>query len=505
MSLLAVALGIAAVALPSIASTPQTPLAQVPFTSEATDACQIIAGVISDVSDVYYPWDTSGHYAADIEHYSPAAMEISVCSVEPGTAEDVALILRVLDQTRTPFAVKGGGHSMNVGFSSTTGVQIAMTRFSEITYNEESETAVVGAGLVWDDVYAALDPLGRGAVGGRVPGIGVAGFILGGGYSWYTNQHGLAIDNVLAFELVKPSGEIALVSEKSDPDLFFVLKGGHNNYGIVTRFTLKTYPQGKLWIPQGGHAFYSADLFDRFSDALYNFSENTTDPRASLIGTYSSIKGKLLASIFMAYLGPSPPNGIFNEFLDMPMLESNISTRKGMLPLIQTAASNASDYNGARALYSTTPVEEYTPGVLAFAAEGIKNLSATLSPEDFTMFAYYLEPFVPDYLSHASENSSAFPPSRKTRILPTAIGVGWSSPFLDDQGMEVIRDLGDALSAYASDVDGQDLSGYYIYPNYALADVRMEDMYGENLEKMREVRERVDPTRLMALAGGFKV
>ncbi|KAI5886875.1 FAD-binding domain-containing protein [Schizophyllum commune H4-8] len=502
MSLLSIALGVAATALPSFASTPPILLTQTPFTSAATDACQIISDAISDASHVYYPWDSSGHYAADIEHYSPAATEISACSVEPATSEDIALILRVLDQTRTPFAVKGGGHSMNVGFSSTTGVQIAMTRFSEVTYDEETETAVVGAGLIWDDVYAALDPLGRGVVGGRVPGIGVAGFILGGGYSWYTNERGLALDNVLAFELVKPNGEVILISEKSDSDLFFVLKGGYNNYGIVTRFTLKTYPQGKLW---GGHAFYSPDLFDRFSDALYNFSENTADPKASLIGTYSSIKGKLLASIFMAYLGPSPPDGIFDEFLDMPMLESNISTRDGMLPLILTAASNASDYGGTRALYSTTPMEEYTPGVLAFAAERIKNLSAALSPDDFPMFAYYLEPFVPDYLSRAPGNSSAYPPSRKKTILPTAIGVGWSSPSLDDKGMEVIKGLGDALSAYASDVDGQDLSGYYIYPNYALADVQMEDMYGENLEKMREVRDRVDPNQLMALAGGFKV
>ncbi|KAI5886341.1 uncharacterized protein SCHCODRAFT_02517737, partial [Schizophyllum commune H4-8] len=72
-------------------------------------------------------------------------------------------------------------------------------------------------------------------------------------------------------------------------------------------------------------------------------------------------------------------------------------------------------------------------------------------------------------------------------------------------GMEVIKGLGDALAAYASDVDGQDLSGYYVYPSYVLADVRMEDIYGENMKKMREVRERVDPNGLMALAGGFKV
>ncbi|KAL1734966.1 hypothetical protein EV714DRAFT_201399 [Schizophyllum commune] len=502
MSLLAVALGITALALPSIASTPPTLLAQTPFTSGSTDACHIIAGVISDASDVYYPWDTSGHFAADIEHYSPAATEISACSVEPGTAEDVALILRVLDQTRTPFAVKGGGHSMNVGFSSTTGIQIAMTRFSEVIYDEETETATVGAGLVWDDVYAALDPLGRGAVGGRVPGIGVAGFILGGGYSWYTNQHGLALDNVVAFELVKPNGEVALVSEHSDPDLFFVLKGGYNNYGIVTQFTLKTYPQEKLW---GGHALYTEELSDEFSDALYDFSEHNTDSKASLIGSYSSINGELYSTLFMTYNGPTPPDGIFDKFLAMPMVESNISTWDGMLPLIQSAANNATDYTGTRALYSTAPVEEYTPGLIAFAAERIKNLSTALSPDEFSTFSYFLEPFVPNYLSHAPENSSAFPPSRETRILPTAIAVGWSSPSLDAKGMQVTKDLGEALSAYASDVDGQDLSGYFIYPNYALADVRVEDMYGENLEKMGEVRERVDPNRLMTLAGGFKV
>ncbi|KAL1673687.1 hypothetical protein EV122DRAFT_254991 [Schizophyllum commune] len=502
MSLLSIALVAAATALPSIASTPQTPLAQAPFTSVPADACHIIAGVISDASDVYYPWDTSGHYAADIEHYSPAATEISACSVEPGTAEDVALILRVLDQTQTPFAVKGGGHSMNIGFSSTTGVQIAMTRFSEITYDEETETATVGAGLIWDDVYAALDPLGRGAVGGRVPGIGVAGFILGGGYSWYTNQHGLALDNVVAFELVKPNGEVAHVSEKSDPDLFFVLKGGYNNYAIVTRFTLKTYTQEKLW---GGHALYTEELSNEFSDALYNFSENNTDPKASLIGSYSSINGELYSTLFMAYNGPTPPDGIFDKFLAMPMIESNISTWDGMLPLIQSAANNATDYTGTRALYSTAPVEEYTPGLIAFAAERIKKLSTALSPDEFSTFSYFLEPFVPNYLSHAPEHSSAFPPSRKTRILPTAIAVGWTSPSLDAKGMQVTKDLGTALSAYASDVDNQDLSGYYIYPNYALADVRVEDMYGDNLEKMREVRERIDPNGLMALAGGFKV
>ncbi len=119
-----------------------------------------------------------------------------------------------------------------------------MSRFSEVTYDAASQTVVVGAGLIWDDVYSALEPHNVNVVGGRVTGVGVAGFTLGGGtyapclridtvtslnhavigYSWLTNQRGLTIDTVVAFELVKPDGKIVDVTQNSNPDLFFALK-----------------------------------------------------------------------------------------------------------------------------------------------------------------------------------------------------------------------------------------------------------------------------------------
>ena len=77
--------------------------------------------------------------------------------------------------------MKGGGHASNLGFSSTSGVQIAMSRFNETKVNSASGTVKVGAGLTWDQVYKALDPTGVNVVGGRAPGIGVAGLTLGGG------------------------------------------------------------------------------------------------------------------------------------------------------------------------------------------------------------------------------------------------------------------------------------------------------------------------------------
>ena len=88
--------------------------------------------------------------------------------------------LKVIGSTKTPFAVKGGGHATNQGFSSTTGVQIAMSRFKDIKLSDDEKTVDVGAGNIWDEVYLALNGTGVNAPGGRVPGVGVPGFTLGG-------------------------------------------------------------------------------------------------------------------------------------------------------------------------------------------------------------------------------------------------------------------------------------------------------------------------------------
>lgn len=100
-----------------------------------------------------------------------------------------------------PFGLNGGGHSLNPGFSSSSGIQISMRRFRQVVYHSNNQTVDIGSGLVWDDVYAALEPYSVSVLGGRVSGVGVAGLTLGGGYSWKTNQYGLTIDNVFEYQV----------------------------------------------------------------------------------------------------------------------------------------------------------------------------------------------------------------------------------------------------------------------------------------------------------------
>ncbi|KAK0229779.1 FAD-binding domain-containing protein [Armillaria nabsnona] len=452
--------------------------------------CQRIVDKVSSATDVYYPGSSS--YIADNEHYATSSSQVSKCSVEPGSADDVGIILGILGKTKTPFGIKGGGHATNPGFSSTIGVQIAMTRFNEVTYDSATQTAVIGAGNIWDDVYEILDAQGVNVVGGRVTGIGVAGFTLGGGYSWLSNQYGLAIDNVVAYELVVPNGTAVTVTEGSDPDLFFSLKGGGNNYGIVTRFTLKTHPQGAVW---GGLASYNASYISAFTTASVKFCSEVTDPKAGMIIAYGYTSGQVFLSTQMFYDGPTPPDGIFNDFLAIPASAQDITTRS-FFDLINSTSVSINAAAGYRIVYNHIPTLEYSESFIQGIIDELNFWGPTLSAHGELFVSYGVEPFLPSLLTHAPVGSSAYPSSRDHVVFPTIVTFEWVSESEDDVFHDAARQTADRLGVASES----------IYPNYAIYDTPVVDMYGEEgVKKMEATRERVDPYGVMLLTGGFKV
>lgn len=99
--------------------------------------------------------------------------------------------------------------------------------------------------------------------------VGVPGLILGGGISHFASKHGWACDNVVSFQLVIASGIPIEVSATSYSDIFWALRGGGNNFGIVTNFKLVTFPLGLMW---GGQRVYLEDSFSVAMDAIYKFT-----------------------------------------------------------------------------------------------------------------------------------------------------------------------------------------------------------------------------------------
>ncbi|KAI0290497.1 FAD-binding domain-containing protein [Russula brevipes] len=457
--------------------------------------CEQIAGAISGASEVFY--FPAPQYSIDISHWSPASSENSTCSVEPGSAEDVSKILRILGPSRTPFAVKGGGHAWNPGFSSTTGVQIAMSRFSEMKVNSAIGTVEVGAGLTWDQVYRALDGTGVNVIGGRVPGVGVAGLTLGGGYSFKSSQYGLAIDNIVGYELVLPNGTIRNVTPK-DGDLWFGLRGGMNNFGIVTKFILKSYPQSKIW---GGILVYPGDQLDAFKTAFVKFQQQK-DTKAALNSGISYASGQLSIVTVLFYDAPTPPEGVFDDFLTIPLAKPvKPVLTKSFSDFIQEVGTLGLPSN-FRYLASGAPVTLYSLAVLDAFVNETTFWGAHLAALDETVIVTsVLEPFDSGLFSHGSP--SAYPPDRSRAIFPSLISLWWSKASLNETMSRALRQSSDAVRAAALD-DGQDLSRAAVYVNYALFDTPLEDMYGGNLERLREIKASIDPENVMGLAGGFK-
>lgn len=460
--------------------------------------CEAISNAISPASDVFYFGALS--YLKDIHHWAISSTQYPACTVEPGTAEDVGIILGILSSTQTPFAVKGGGHASNPGFSSTTGVHIAMSRFSEVTYDSTSETAIIGSGLVWDDVYASLAPHGVNVVGGRVTGVGVAGFILGGGFSWLTNQYGLTIDTVVAYELVKPTGEVANVTANSDPDLFFALKGGLNNFGIVTRFTLRTFPQGQVW---GGLITYTQDHLSEVNAATVKFSNDVTDPKAAIITTYNFLLGQPGVSQLLFYDGPTPPDGIFDDFLAIPHFTQDVQTRD-FTSLVLASPSNATA--NLRGVFNTVSLLGYSDTLIDAIVNETKFWGAKLSIDTGLFISYDVEPFRPNIFSVSDTHTeSAYPPSRSAGLLPLNLYYAWSFEISDDVFHDAIRQSAAHLYNVAVGQGQSDIVGAAVYPNYAIFDTPVESMYGSNVARLKQIKASVDPDNVMALAGGFKI
>ncbi|KDQ56646.1 hypothetical protein JAAARDRAFT_194628 [Jaapia argillacea MUCL 33604] len=477
------------------ASIVPAPRALVP---NATATCLQIASSVSSASEVFWPTSLGLGYTNDIYHWASSSTQLATCSVEPGTAADVGVILQILGSTGTPFAVKGGGHASNPGFSSTTGVQIAMYRFSEVTYNAETSTADIGTGLIWDDVYAVLNPLGVNVAGGRVTGVGVAGFTLGGGYSWLSNQYGLTVDTVTAFELVETDGTVTTVTDSSDPDLMFALRGGGNNFGIVTKITLKTVPQGQVW---GGLITFTENEIPSVNTATANFASGVTDPKAAIITTYNFLLGQPGVSQLLFYDGPTPPSGIFDEFLAIPYLTMDVSTRD-FISLVQSSPSNATA--GERGIFNTVPILEYTPALIDVIVNETVYWGTQLSLSTGDFISYDIEPFQPSFLSFGSTSTAAYPPDRSQPYLPLNIYYAYASALSDQTFWDAATESASYIKSQAI-AEGQNVANAPSYGNYAIFSTPVSDIYGGNLARMSAVKARVDPNNVMGQAGGFKV
>lgn len=164
----------------------------------------------------------------------------------PKTNEDVGLAIKFATSNKLKLAIKCGGHNPSGASSAEGGLVIDLIRYFNTTrVDPEKKLAYVGGGALWETVDVAATAHGLSTPGGTVNHTGVAGLALAGGYGWLTAEHGLVIDNIVQATVVTANGSVLTASETSHPDLFWGIRGGGSNFGVVTEFVLKLHPQRK--------------------------------------------------------------------------------------------------------------------------------------------------------------------------------------------------------------------------------------------------------------------
>ncbi|KAF8508227.1 hypothetical protein JB92DRAFT_2832474 [Gautieria morchelliformis] len=210
---------------------------------------------------------TSVDYPAAIARWAVNSQRKARYVVFPKDAGDISLALEFATSNNIPFSVKCGGHNPSGVSSVKDGVCIDLSRyFNTARVDPEQQLVYVGGGAVWGTVDNATIAHGLATPGGTVNHTGVGGLTLGGGYGWLSGQYGLVIDNLVQATVVIANGSVVVASPTSHPDLFWAIRGGGSNFGIVTEFVLKAYPQRKTVF--AGPVIFPPPLIGKVAEAV---------------------------------------------------------------------------------------------------------------------------------------------------------------------------------------------------------------------------------------------
>ncbi|MDN5861385.1 MAG: FAD-dependent oxidoreductase, partial [Pseudonocardia sp.] len=166
--------------------------------------------------------------------------------VRCSSAADVVQAVRFARHHRLPIAVRGGGHSIPGLSVCDDGLLVDLHPMKGIAVDPQRRTATAGAGVVWAELDAATQEHGLAVTGGEVSDTGIAGLTLGGGFGWLKRTCGMTCDNLLAVELVTADGRIVAASERENTELFWALRGGGGNFGIVTSLSYRLHEVGPM-------------------------------------------------------------------------------------------------------------------------------------------------------------------------------------------------------------------------------------------------------------------
>jgi FAD/FMN-containing dehydrogenase len=405
-------------------------------------------------------------------------------------AEQVADVMATVNFARDAgldLSLRGGGHSAPGFGTNDDGVVIDLSLMRHVHVDPRTRTARAGGGATWGDFNYATHAYGLATTGGIVSTTGIAGLTLGGGIGHLTRGYGLSIDNLLSAEVVTADGQVKNASKTENPDLFWALRGGGGNFGVVTSFEFQLHPVNDVYV---GLFFYeidaTRDLLRFFRDFIKDAPEEYgAFPAFQIAPPLEFIPANRHGDTFCAaivhWAGPlDQGEAAMKPFRELAPV---VAEMVGPMPYPALNAAFDGLYpKGIRSYWKGNFVTELTDAAIeAHVTHGPKvpEVSATM----------HLYP-INGACHRVAADETAF--AYRNATFATVIMCAWQDPAVDKERIQWVRDYYNATAPYSE-------AGGYV--NFMADDDqgRIEDNYGGNYKRLVEVKGTYDPDNLFHL------
>ncbi|KJZ76358.1 hypothetical protein HIM_04087 [Hirsutella minnesotensis 3608] len=464
---------------------------------------QVLGDDLLQPDSEQYERDNGSYFSAFENELRPSHI------AKPTSVEQIECLLKalrpyLLDET-CRIAIRGQGHTPFAGSANITGegsVTIDMRGLKGIALNPDNTTVEIAAGETWESVYAELEKHGLTTPGGRVGRIGVAGFILGGGLSMFSTRLGFACDSVIEFRVVLADGRMIRANAHQNADLWISLKGGLNNFGIVTSIVMRTIKSGKIW---GGVTYYMPDALPQLLENTYQFvhDDNPDEDTHIMCSAGYGFGHQALTCVMYHTEGKVNPPALQPFTSLQPQIDQMGTLRvSSHLGFSQELSKFSSD--GMRQYWSSITIRPDVTLMQAFYDRWQDTVSALKDAEGF-IFSLGFHPLTKALLVNsqkAGENAMKISPSEGP-LLVVLINPCWADRQDDARIFEAVETL---VADYRRIASARGLLHRYIFTNYAHSKDKVMEGYGD-IDKLKGVSQKYDPQAIFqkVVPGSFKL
>ncbi|MGH3065455.1 MAG: FAD-binding oxidoreductase, partial [Gaiellaceae bacterium] len=414
--------------------------------------------------------------------------------VRCGGTADVIEAVNYARRQGLEVTVRGGGHSVAGLSSADGGMLIDLSRMRAVEVDPEARVARVQGGASLGDVDHETQAFGLATPLGVVSETGVAGLTLGGGYGWLRRKHGLACDNLLSAQVVCADGQVRAASEDVNPDLFWAIRGGGGNFGVVTSFTFRLHPIGPIvafagvfypladaaTVLRGYREYFDVAADEVTGEAILFASRFPADPHLP-----EPVHGQQALVVAAVYTG-DPEKGM-NVLQPLRELATPLADISQPMPftVVQSAFDGFFPRGELRAYWKSVYVRDLSDEAIELIVQRGQDRFAARSAFELAWLDVYP---MGGAVNRVDSAATAF--SERSAPYLVSIGANWTDPSENDEQIAWVRESW-------SELDGRFGTGS-VYLNFLgredeAMDSSVEGAHATNLRRLAEIKAVYDP------------